>query len=217
MNQFNNLLFKYTKGEEYANSITHGLGFLLSIYGTVILLKEAIFHGSIGHIVCFSIYGFSLILLYLSSTLYHSFNRPYIKIFFKKFDHAAIYLLIAGTYTPIILTIKSFQSWIILCIVWTMAITGIIMKFLCIGKYEKLSVIIYLVMGWLCVIQAGDIITGISPYSLKLLIIGGLSYTLGVSFYIWQRLPYNHCIWHIFVLMGSIFHYLSILNNPLVS
>lgn len=203
----------YTRDEEVANSLTHGIGVGLSIAGLSILVVLAALRGSVWHIVSFSIFGVSLIVLYSASTLYHSFSGLTVKKVFRVLDHSAIYLLIAGTYTPFMLvSIRGPWGWSIFGVIWGCTIFGIFYKGFFFGKYEKISVAIYLIMGWLCLIPAKEIITNISTFSLVFLILGGLSYTFGVVFYAWQKLPYNHAIWHLFVLSGSMFHFFSILN-----
>jgi len=205
---------QYTTGEEIANSITHGLGALLSVAGLVVLIMLSIFYGNRFHVLCFSIYGASLILLYLASTLYHSLPSRTAKQFFKKLDHSAIFLLIAGSYTPLMLIhINGMLGWSITITVWVLAFLGVILKWLYISKFKKLSLFIYIFMGWLCVIASKEIILQIPSQSLILLVIGGLFYSTGIIFYVWDNLPYNHGIWHVFVLGGSIFHYFSILTS----
>ncbi len=199
--------------EELANSITHGAGVLLSIAGLVVLLIQAVLYGNVWHVVSGAIFGTTLVILYLASTLYHSFSYPPVKLWFKKMDHAAIYLLIAGTYTPCTLaSMGGSWGWSLFASVWLLAISGIIFKFLFIGRLRKLSVIFYVIMGWLCVIALKEISASIPGVSLALLIGGGISYTTGIVFYGWHKLPFNHAIWHLFVLGGSILHYFSVLK-----
>jgi len=202
----------YTLGEEIANSITHGIGALLSVAGLVVLILAGTLYGNSFHVACFCIYGISLVLLYLSSTLYHSLTGKVAKQVFKKLDHSAIFLLIAGSYTPLMLiNINGVLGWSITLIVWALAITGIVIKCLFIDRYEKVSLFIYIFMGWLCLFAAKEIIMHVPSQSLIFLIVGGILYSGGVIFYVWDNLPYNHGIWHLFVLGGSIFHYFSIL------
>lgn len=202
---------KYTIGEEIANSITHGLGALFSAFGLIYLLINSIQDGTIWHIVSFSIFGFSLILLYSASTLYHSIQKVNYKKLLRKFDHSAIFLLIAGSYTPFLLvSLRGVWGWSLFVIVWTLAITGIILKFKFISRFQKLSVGIYVFMGWLVVVAANEIALKLDNETIIYLFAGGLFYTLGVGFYIWKKLPYNHAIWHLFVLGGSISHYLAV-------
>jgi hemolysin III len=194
------------------NSVTHGIGALLSVAGLVVLVVFAALYGDKWHIVSFSIFGGTLIVLYAASTLYHSFSRPSVKAFFREIDHSAIFLLIAGTYTPFALTsLRGPWGWSMLGIVWTLALAGISIKFVRVFKFRGLSVAIYLFMGWMGLIAIRKIVTGVPQLSLILLVLGGLSYTTGVIFYSCRRLPFNHGIWHLFVLCGSAFHYFSVL------
>ncbi len=213
-NNQNNQVNQYTVGEEIANSISHGIGTLLSIAGLIVLIVIAALHGNAWHIVSFSIFGSTLIILYLASTLYHSLTNPSAKIVFKKIDHSAIFLLIAGSYTPFMLVnLRGAWGWSIIGIIWALAIAGIVLKFCCISKFPKISVALYLFMGWLSIIAFKEMINNIPHLSIILIIMGGLSYTVGVIFYIWRKLPYNHAVWHIFVLSGSVFHYFAVLNS----
>jgi hemolysin III len=205
---------EYSVGEEIFNSLTHGLGILLSIAGLVILLVYASARGNLLHIAAYSIFGSSLIVLYLCSTLYHSFSTPGIKQFFKKLDHSAIYILIAGTYTPFTLIhIKGTAGWVIFGIVWTMAFAGIIFKFTCMSKIEKFSSALYIIMGWVCIFAMDKVIAALSTQALVYLVLGGVLYTGGVIFFAWDRLKFNHGIWHLFVLAGSTFHFFALLNG----
>ena len=207
----NNVSKTYSLGEEIANSITHGIGTALSIAGLVVLVYFAAIYGDSWRIVSFSIYGSTLILLYLASTLYHSFRGQKIKRILKTIDHASIYILIAGTYTPFMLvSLRGPWGWSIFGIIWGLAILGIIFKIFFIGKFKKTSVAIYVLMGWLCVIALHEMLIQIPTGGMILLGIGGIFYTAGVAFYVWHRLPFNHAVWHLFVLGGSISHYFSI-------
>ena len=205
---------KYTQTvmEEIANSITHGLGFGFSVAGLTILVMFASKDGDPWRITGFAIYGLSLTILYLVSTLYHSFTHSRTKAIFRRLDHSAIYLLIAGTYTPVIL-ISLRTTWVLylLPLVWAMAIIGIYVKVFYIHRYERLSVFFYIVMGWMAIIAVKPLFNSIPFESFIWIIIGGLSYTTGVIFYKWTQLPYHHTIWHIFVLAGSASHYIGML------
>jgi hemolysin III len=202
-----------SKNEEIANSLTHGFGTLMSIVGLVIMVVLAVCHGDVWQVVSFSIFGSTLILLYLASTLYHSISHPTVKKFLKVFDHSAIYLLIAGTYTPFVLvTLRGAWGWSIFGIIWGLAIVGILLKCVFVGRFHNLAIAIYIFMGWFCLVASKQLLSNLLPFSLLLLILGGLSYTLGVIFYSWRKLPYNHAIWHLFVLAGSAFHYFSVLS-----
>jgi hemolysin III len=216
--QINNLrkesysLKTQTLGEEITSSITHGVGIGLSIAALVILVVLASRRGDAWRIVSFSIYGASLILLYMSSTLYHSFVNPKIKKIFRIIDHSAIYLLIAGTYTPVTLTLmRGAWGWTLFGLAWGMAIGGIIITALLLDKLKSLLVLSYVAMGLLVVIAIKPMIEMVPRGMITWLFIGGACYLLGIIFYLWKKLPYHHPIWHIFVLGGSISHFLGIL------
>ncbi len=201
-------------GEEIFNSITHGIGILLSIAALVLLVVFAAIKGNAWHIVSFSIFGSSLVLLYLSSTLYHSFTREKIKNIFARFDHAAIFLLIAGTYTPFVLTtIRGPLGWTLFGIIWGLAITGVVIRSIYLTRFRKLMVGIYLAMGWLFLMAIVPMVRNLPASSIAFLFIGGGCYSLGVIFYSWRKLKYGHGIWHLFVLAGSIMHFFSVLYS----
>ncbi|HPF51917.1 MAG TPA: hemolysin III family protein [Draconibacterium sp.] len=199
-------------GEEIFNSITHGIGTLLSIAALVVLVVFASIRGNAWHIVSFSIFGATLVLLYLASTLYHSFTKEKIKNLFARFDHAAIFLLIAGTYTPFVLTIlRGALGWTIFGIIWGLAIAGIVIRSIYLTRFRKLMVGIYLGMGWMFLIAVVPMVRNLPTVSLIFLVLGGLFYSIGVVFYLWRSLKYGHGIWHLFVLAGSIMHFFSVL------
>jgi hemolysin III len=199
-------------GEEIANSITHGIGAALAVAGLVVLVVYAALYGDAWRIVSFSVYGATLIVLYLISTLYHSFTGPRVKKLFQVLDHCSIYLLIAGTYTPITLTVlRGPWGWTLFGLIWGLAITGIVLKVFLIGRLKALSVVLYIAMGWLVVIAVKPLIAAVDHGMIVWLVIGGVSYTSGVIFYLAKRLPYHHAVWHLFVLGGSISHYFGIL------
>ncbi|MDX8341136.1 hemolysin III family protein [Draconibacterium sp. IB214405] len=198
-------------GEEIFNSITHGIGTLLSIAALVLLVVFAAIKGNAWHVVSFSIFGSSLVLLYLSSTLYHSFTREKLKNLFVRFDHAAIFLLIAGTYTPFVLTtIRGALGWTLFGIVWGLAIFGMVIRSIYLTRFRKLMVGIYLAMGWMFLMAIGPIVKNLPASSIAFLFIGGACYSIGVIFYAWRNLKYGHGIWHLFVLAGSIMHFFSV-------
>lgn len=200
-------------GEEIANSITHGIGAGLSIAALVILVVFAALQGDAWKIVSFSIYGVSLFALYLTSTLYHSFTNPKLKQFFHVLDHSAIFLLIAGTYTPILLiSMRGVLGWILFGLIWALALGGIVFKIFFFEKFKMLSVLFYVGMGWLVVI-AGKPVLEMVPTSVNLwLLIGGIFYTAGVVFYVTKKIPFQHGIWHLFVLGGSVSHFFGMLQ-----
>lgn len=205
------LINRYSLKEEIANSITHGVGVLFSIVALTILLVYAIWNKSPVKIVSFSIYGVCSICLYLASTLYHSFRREKIKKIFRVMDHSSIYLCIAGTYTPItLLCMKGIWGFSLLTAVWTMAIAGILFKIFAKNKLERYNVIsvgLYIAMGWLLVIAIKPMLEIVPAGFLMWILAGGLFYTIGVIFYMVKKIPYNHAIWHVFVLGGSIMHF----------
>ncbi len=203
---------RYTLAEEIFNSITHGIGACLSIAALVILVVFASVRGDVWRIVSFSIYGFTLFFLYLSSTLYHSICHEGAKKVLRKIDHVSIFLLIAGSYTPITLVfMRGVWGWTLFGIIWFLAITGIILNIFSVEKMKHLSLCLYIGMGWLVVIAVKPMLTMVPTGFLVWLLIGGLFYTSGVVFYLWKRLPFNHGIWHLFVLGGSVAHYLGFL------
>lgn len=202
----------YSLGEEIANSVTHGIGAALGVAALVMLVVLAALQGDPWRVVSFSIYGGTLIVLYLTSTLYHSLQHPRAKAVFRVMDHATIYLLIAGTYTPFLLvSLRGAWGWTLLGLIWGLALLGIGYQVLSAGRQGTLSVLSYILMGWLCVIALGELLANVPVGGLIWLAIGGVLYTTGVIFYSWQRLPYNHAIWHLFVLGGSIAHFFSML------
>lgn len=198
--------------EEKLNALTHGFGALLALAGLVILMVASHLHGSIWHLISFGIYGVSLVLLYLASTLYHSFTDRKLKYIFKIVDHSAIYLLIAGTYTPFALVIlHGIWGWTVFGVIWSLAIIGIVLQVFFVNRFKILSTIAYITMGWLMLICLKQLIAVLSPAGLWWLIIGGLFYTIGALFYLFRWFPYNHTVWHLFVLAGSASHFITIL------
>ena len=202
----------YHLGEEIANSITHGIGAILSIAALSILVVFASQHKDAWRIVSFSIYGATLFLLYLTSTLYHAFTHEKLKKFFRLMDHSCIYLLIAGTYTPpTLIAMRGAWGWTLFGLIWTMAAAGLVFKAFNMGKYQFISVVIYIIMGWLAIIAIKPMLAALPAGMFAWFLGGGLFYTFGVVFYAWEKLPYNHAIWHLFVLGGSITHFFGIL------
>lgn len=198
--------------EEIANAITHGIGFLLSIPALIILVVYAAQSGDPWRIVSFTIFGISMILLYLSSTLLHSIQAKKVKDFFEIMDHSAIYILIAGTYTPFVLVpLRGGLGWSLFGIVWGLAIAGVVFKFFFVKKFIVLSTILYVLMGWLIVIGIKPLISFLGTHGFALLVTGGVLYTVGSIFYVLQKRPYFHAIWHVFVLAASTFVYFCIL------
>ena len=206
----------YNLKEEIASSITHGIGVALAVAALVILVVFASIQGNPWKIVSFSIYGTSMVILYLASTFYHAFQKPKVKNVFKIFDHASIYILIAGTYTPFTLvTIRGGWGWSIFGIIWGLAIIGIVFKSFFIQRFKLISTLLYVLMGWFIVIAMKEIVSNLDTMGLIWLIIGGVSYTGGVFFYLNDKIKFNHAIWHLFVLGGSICHFFAILFHVL--
>lgn len=205
---------KLTVKEEIFNSITHGVGVLLSIAALVILVVLAVGKGNTWHVVSFSIYGSTMVLLYLASTLYHSFTAEKVKNLFARFDHAAIFLLIAGTYTPFLLTaLRGTFGWVLFGIIWGVAVIGVVIRSIYLTRFRKLMVAIYLIMGWMFVVAVGPMIKNLPLTSLIFLLLGGIFYSVGVIFYVKRNLKYGHGIWHLFVLAGSIMHFFAVLYS----
>lgn len=198
--------------EERLNAVTHGVGALLALAGLSILILSSHFYGGIWHLVSSSIYGTSLVLLYLASTLYHSFTNEKIKYIFKIIDHAAIYLLIAGTYTPFTLVLLHGNlGWTVFGVIWGLAFIGIVFQIFFVKRFKILSTICYIIMGWFMIICIKPLVAVLPTMGICWLIIGGLFYTVGALFYLYRWFPYNHMVWHLFVLAGSASHYISVL------
>jgi len=203
---------RYTTGEEIANSLTHGLGIVLSIIGLVVLTAFASLFGTVWHIVSCSIYGATQILLYTASTLYHSIPLPRAKAVLRVFDHSAVFLLIAGTYTPFLLVnLRGPWGWALFGVIWSLAIAGIALQSILIRQKTWVTTLPYLAMGWVALVGLKPLFESVAPGGLVLLFTGGLAYTVGSVFYVWRRLPYHHAIWHGFVLAGSVCHFFAIL------
>jgi hemolysin III len=198
--------------EEVANSISHGLGLLLAIAAVPILVLSAMRIGSSGFIVGVSVFGGTMVFLYLASTLYHSVTHEGAKRFFRLFDHSAIFLLIAGTYTPFGLgVLRGPWGSTLLVIVWSLALIGVVMKAIVGTRYSWISIVLYLVMGWLAVVAIKPILLLVPVPGILLILAGGIAYTSGLSFFAAHRLRYNHFIWHLFVIAGTTCHFLAVL------
>jgi hemolysin III len=204
--------YKYSLAEDIANSVTHGVGAAFSIAGLTLLVVLASLKGDPWRIVSLSIYGSTLVALYLTSTLYHGIQSPRAKEVFRRLDHIAIFLLIAGTYTPFTLvTIRGGTGWFLFATVWTLAVIGVLMTAFFMGRFEKVSLALYLGMGWVALLTIKPAMAAFPMWGMIGVLLGGLFYTLGVVFYSWERLPFNHSIWHVFVLAGSVSHFFTIL------
>lgn len=203
---------RYSQAEEIANSITHGVGLLLAIGGLATLVAFAVLRGNAWHIVGCSIFGATLVLSYLTSTLYHSWPTVRAKSILRVFDHCAIFLLIAGTYTPLMLVnLRGPWGWSILGVVWGIATLGIVFKVTMLRKWTVVSVVLYVAMGWVVVVATKPLLSAVAPGGLLLLLLGGLAYTGGLIFYGLRRMPYHHAVWHLFVLAGSALHFFAVL------
>lgn len=203
----------YSFGEELANSVTHGVGAALSIAALVTLLVYSANYQDPWRAVGFSIYGAALFLLYLASTLYHSFSGPKIKSVFRLLDHSSIFLLIAGTYTPVtLIAMRGPWGWTLFGLIWGLAAAGVVFKLFFTGRFAAVSLGFYAAMGWIALIAIHPMLTMLPTGLLLWIIAGGLFYTCGTAFYVWKSLPYHHAVWHVFVLAGSIAHFSGILH-----
>lgn len=203
----------YSSKEEIAHSITHGIGVLLSVIGLATLVVYSSMYGDAWHIVSSSIYGMTLIVLYTTSTLYHASTVPDFKRLLQKLDHAAIFLLIAGTYTPFTLvSLRGGWGWTLFGVVWAIAIAGIAMELMVKRRHKRISLSLYLGLGWIVMIAIVPLVANVETGGLILLLAGGLFYSLGVIFYVWKTLVYHHAIWHLFVLAGSACHFFAVFH-----
>lgn len=204
---------KQSLKEEVANAITHGIGVGLAIAALVILVVFAARISDTWKVVSFSIYGATMIILFLSSTLYHSFPQPYLKRFFRIMDHSSIFLLIAGTYTPVTIgSMRGGWGWALFGVIWGLTIVGIILKIFAMSKLKWLSIVVYLMMGWIILIAIKPLVAVVTSRFLIWILAGGLAYSLGIIFYVARKLPFHHAVWHLFVLAGSICHFFAMLS-----
>ncbi|MGM0391755.1 MAG: PAQR family membrane homeostasis protein TrhA [Bacteroidota bacterium] len=201
----------YPPLEEKLNIFSHAFGFVLSIFGLILLILRANELGEIKHLISFSVFGASLVLLYAASTFYHSAKSHVLRYRLNVVDHAAIYVLIAGTYTPFaMVTLEGTVGWIIFGVIWAMALFGVILKLFYTGRYQTLSTIMYVVMGWIVVFAIKPLLESLPDKGLWWLLSGGISYTLGALIFSLNRIKFNHAIFHVFVLFGSFSHFISI-------
>lgn len=202
----------FTKKEEIANAVTHGVGVVLSIAALVLLIVFASLYGDIAHIISFTVYGITLVIMFTCSTLLHSFPSGRVKNIFEILDHSAIYLFIAGTYTPLmVIIVDGMHGWLLLSIVWGMAIAGIVFKVFFVKRFIVISTLLYIAMGWMVIFVLNPIVAKIETAGLVLLILGGVLYTIGTIFYVWRTFHFHHAVWHLFVLAASTLHFFSIL------
>jgi hemolysin III len=200
-------------GEEIANSVSHGVGVLLSVVAIPILVASAALRHDPWQVVAGAIFGAMALLLYLASTLYHALPGTRAKDIFERLDHAAIYLLIAGTYTPFALgALRGPWGWGLLAVIWGLALVGVTLKSLFGPRFPIVSTAVYLLMGWLVVVAYRPLLESVAPAGIALLLAGGLCYSLGVVFYAWKRLRYGHLVWHLFVLGGTVCHFFAVLG-----
>lgn len=208
----------YSLKEEKLNIVTHGIGFFLSIIALVLLVIQATKMGNNWHILSVTIYGVSLIIMYAASTSYHNSKEPIARMRLKIFDHAAIFVLIAGTYTPFtIITLEGTVGWTIFWVIWSMAIVGVTLKLFFTGKYKILSTIIYVLMAWVIIFAIKPLANSLSFEGLFWLFAGGAAYMVGAVLYSIKKIKYNHAIFHVCVLLGSFFHFYAVYNHVLTS
>lgn len=201
----------YTRAEEFFHAATHGMGAVLAAVGGVVLLLEALGTGDPWRVTSFAIYAATLVLLYSVSTLYHGVSRPGLKGKLRVMDHAAIYLLIAGSYTPfILLRLRGPWGWTLLALVWAVALAGVIYKLTLLDRFPRFSTASYLLMGWMALIAAAPLATQLGAETIAWILAGGVIYTVGTLIYHYNRIRYAHVVWHVFVLAGSVCHFVAI-------
>lgn len=205
---------RYSLGEEIFNSVSHGVGSLLSVAGTVVLIVISALQGDAWKVVSSAIFGASLIILYTMSTLYHAITNRKAKSVMRVMDHVTIFFLIAGTYTPLTLvTLRGVTGWVLFGFIWGFAILGIVFNSINLEKFRKISVVCYIIMGWAIIFAIRPLIQAMPKISLIFLLIGGIAYSVGVIFYAIKKVKYFHSVWHLFTVAGSIFHYFAILTS----
>lgn len=205
-------MHEHRLSEILANSITHGVGAALSFAGVAVLIGAAAQRGTAMHVTTCAVYGFTLVLVYVFSTLYHSLVRTRARHVFQVFDHSAIYLLIAGTYTPFTLVcLKGTVGWVLFGVIWTLAVAGIVFKSFALGRFAAASALVYIAMGWLVVFAMRPLIAAVGWHCIFWLGVGGVLYTGGIVFFMLDRRRYFHALWHVFVLGGSVAHYFAVL------
>jgi hemolysin III len=204
-------LVHYSRGEELANCLTHGLGALLSIIGVAALIGVASAQGDSDRLYSAWIYGGAVVTFYCCSTVYHSVKKPYIRYIFRILDHVGIYLMIAGSYTPFALvTLRGTWGMLLFCTVWGLGTIGAIMKVFTVHRFKYMGPFLYIGLGWIALLVLKPLVAALAVAGLWLFFLGGAAYTIGVIFYLWDSLPFNHAIWHLFVLTGSACHFWAI-------
>lgn len=202
---------RYGFGDELASSVIHGIGILLSIAGLAILVAHTAVAGTASDVLASAVYGMSLILLYTASTLYHTIRGESARRVLRTMDHIAIFLLIAGTYTPFtLIALRGTWGWSLFGIVWSLALLGSALELGMLKRYHRFAVLLYIAMGWVGIVAFRPLLAHLQTGGMVLLLAGGAAYTLGVPFYLWRRLPYHHSVWHFFVLAGSVLQFLAV-------
>ena len=202
---------QFTTGEEIAHSVTHGIGALLSVAGLVLLIVRAVGTGDPWRVVSFTIFGVTMVLLYTASTIYHALTPPRAKNVFKVLDHSFIYLLIAGSYTPFLLvSLRGGWGWTLFGVVWGVTIVGMVFKVWFAGRFRLVSTLLYIGLGWLCIIAVKPMMASVPGPGLAWLLAGGIAYTGGSVFYLWRGMRFHHAIWHVFVLLGTACHFVAV-------
>jgi hemolysin III len=205
------VLPRYGFGDELASSVIHGIGIVLSIAGLAALVVHASSHGTGSDVLASAVYGISLIMLYTASTLYHSIRAESARRVLRTLDHIAIFLLIAGTYTPFtLIALRGTWGWSLFGIVWSLALLGTALELGMLKRYRRLAVLLYVAMGWVGIVAFRPLLAHLQTGGMVLLLAGGAAYTLGVPFYLWRKLPYHHSVWHFFVLAGSVLQFLAV-------
>jgi hemolysin III len=208
---------KYSLIEEIAHSVSHGIGVILGIIGLVVMLWLSFEYGDVWHVVSVSIYGFSVILLYSASTLYHALTNVKAKRFFQLMDHAAIFVLIAGTYTPFLLVnLRGPWGWTLFVIIWSIAIGGVMLETMKKERIKWLSLTLYLGLGWMALVAMKPMLELVNTTGLLLLLAGGLLYSFGVIFYVRKQMVFHHAIWHVFVLAASVAHFFAVIYGVIL-
>ncbi|WP_078555187.1 PAQR family membrane homeostasis protein TrhA [Bacillus alkalicellulosilyticus] len=203
----------FSTGEEIANSITHGIGALLSIAALVLLIVFSSLYGNAWHVVSFTIFGVTMVILYFSSTFVHALPKGKAKDVFEVLDHSSIYFFIAGTYTPFLfIAVQGWLGWTIFGIIWGIAIGGTVFKAFFVKKYLYVSTLLYLLMGWGVIVAWNPLVENVVQAGIVFLVIGGVLYSIGAIFYVWRGFKYHHMIWHLFVVAGTIMHFFSVMQ-----
>jgi hemolysin III len=206
------VLPRYGFGDELASSVIHGIGIVLSVIGLAVLVIHTAMAGTASDVLASAVYGISLILLYTASTLYHTVRAESARRVLRTLDHIAIFLLIAGTYTPFtLIALRGTWGWSLFGIVWSLALLGSALELGMLKRYRRFAVLLYIAMGWVGIIAFRPLLAHLQTGGMVLLLGGGVAYTLGVPFYLWRRLPYHHSVWHFFVLTGSVLQFLAVL------